>query len=621
MENEQLGPAERITNSLLAYNDHMAHGRPGIVEADPSSTVGVRWTPVTHRVEAGGKVVYKLVEGAKKKTSEVKAGTMRDDMKVVEGGRVVGEYRSPGLFPEVAAWMYAQVAEVWRLNNEFAARWASYAFAQDHRDLKVVLAAFMLVQSRKGDPVLDDGKVIFNDEDFRDVGEAMMLVHKDKKSDLSPKLLLRIHDLLSLPQVAEINRKLGFGQSARHAFTGRWGKAAEKWLKFREDNPKLLESLVKAGYRTTVMELVRRSGFKPSSKRFFEILRWKQIQAKDGRRSLAIGDSVAEAETWEGLSEEQVCQRIVDTKPSYKRLVSLVPGSVGITAAVMAAAVESGSLSDKDLIIATPTLEELGLLKDEAVRARWEKAVKAADDMRASNIASRVRSKEVKEKLAEASDNALKKAVEEVVRGLMVYVLVDISGSMEPAIEAAKSYVARFLQGFPLDRVRVAVFNTVSVEVSIKHPSAAGVQNAFKSVTAGGGTAYKLATWSIQQHKPAEGDDALFIYIGDECDSTQTEFSADVVRSGLNPVAFGLIPIVGSVGRGSAVRNTAKILKIPCFEIDTTTFADPYAIPRTLRNLIASTPAESTGAATAAPRMSLARTILSTPLLAKPHWA
>jgi len=46
---------------------------------------------------------------------------------------------------------------------------------------------------------------------------------------------------------------------------------------------------------------------------------------------------------------------------------------------VVAAAMEAGSLSDKDLVIMTPTLEELGLLSVAPIRERWTKALEAAE--------------------------------------------------------------------------------------------------------------------------------------------------------------------------------------------------------------------------------------------------
>ncbi len=626
---EKLGPAERIINAILAYSDHMVHNRPGVVVPDPTSVTGVKWSPVTHKVEEGQKVVYRL-DKVGKKTNKVRIGVMHDPtemafrhdvLDIMENGRKVGIYRPAGLFPEVAAWMYRQVAAVWTLDNEFAARWASFAFGQEHRDLKVVLAAFMLCQSRKGDPVLgDDGKAAFFDDDFRDIGEAMMLLDRKDGRHLDAKLLLRIQSFLALPEIAAVNRELGFSKSARHPFYGRWNRVVEKWLLYREENPKMLEGLVKNGFRTSVMTLARQVHYKPTSLKFFATLRWKQIQAEDGHRELAIGAAVAAAETWEGLTEEQVCERIIKDKPNMKRIVGLLP--TGMTRAIMAAAIEAGSLSSKDLIISTPTLEELGLLEVQPIREKWEKAIKAAEDMRAANIALRVKSKEVKDKLDEGADNALKKAVEEVITAIRIYLMVDTSTSMEGVFEVVKNVLERFVQGIPLDHLHVAVFTTTGREIKIAHPSRAGIENAFRGVTVGGGTDYGAGIRALQQYKFIGVDeDNVFLFVGDEGHQAP-HFVQAVEASLLKPVAFGLVPFASArYGRGSAVRDTAARLGIPCFEIDERTFADPYAIPRTLRALIASTPVGVRPAKNAPARLSLVETILKTDLLKKPAWA
>ena len=612
MDKENLGPAERIIQTALAYSDHMVHNRPGIVIPDARTTTGVKWFPVTHKVEEGQtKVVYRL-DKVGTKTVKVKLGVLQDDSMVKEGRTVVGRYQPAGLFPEVVAWLYKKVVEVWELDNEFSAHWASYSFSQEHRDLKVILAALMLVQSRKGDPVLDEGKVAFHDDDFRDVGEAMVLLGKD----FNPKMLLRIHEVLSLPAVAEINRELGFGKSARKPFLGRWEKAVTKWLKFREQNPKMLQGLVKAAFRTSVIRLCQMVGYKPESPAFFEALRWKQAQAKDGRRGLAIGAEVTAAESWDGLSEADICERIVADRLNYKRVVGMVPKDVGLTRAIVAATIEAGGFSNKDLIIATPTLEDLGLLKVQDIRERWEKAVKDAEDMRAANIATRVKSKETKEVLKEAADNAVKAAVEEVVKGLRIYFMVDISSSMSDAIVEAKRYLAKFLQGFPQDQIHISTFTTQGREVIVKHNSAAGVENAFRGIRAGGATDYGAGVRVLQHHKPKEDEDVLFLFVGDE----EAKGFADAVRaSGLNPLSFGLVRMRNSPY--TCVQDTATILGIPCFKIDEATFADPYAIPRTVRNLVAATPVGMAPKRAAVARVTLVDTILETKLLEKPAWA
>lgn len=613
---EDLGAAERIIQTLLGYSDHMVHNRPGMVVTDARHTLGVRWEPVTHKEEGGEKVVYRLSKIGKREV-KTRVGTLRADGKILNGGRApVGEYRPAGLFPEVVAWFYQQVAEVWKVDNEFAARWASFQWPQEHRDLKVVLAAFMLVQARKGDPILDGGKVVFHDEDYRDVGEAMCLLFRKDGKDFNPKLLLRVHEVLLLPAVAEINRTLGFGKSARTAFLGRWPKAVEKWLQHREQNPKLLEGLVKAGFRTTVMELARRIGYKPETPGFFEILRWKQAQAKDGRRTIAIGKAVKAAESWAGFTEEQVCQRITQEKPNWKQIVGRLPQTLGVTRAIMAAAIESGSLSDKDLIILTPTLEELGLLNVQEVRERWEKATRSVEDMRAANIARNVKAQAVKEVLEAAADTALKAAVEKVIKNLRVYFIVDISGSMHDSLPRAKAIIGRFLQGFPLASLHVAVFNTAGREVGIAHASAAGVEKAFRGIQAGGGTNYGMGVRALRDHKPKDDEDTLMIFVGDEGQSGT--FDEEVKASGLRPLSFGLVKVPGE--DYGCVTNTAAALGIPCFRIDENTFADPYAIPRTVQALVAATPVGVTRPK-AVPRLTLVDQILKTDLLKKPVWA
>jgi hypothetical protein len=621
---ENLGPAEKIIQSILTYSDHMMHNRPGAVTPDGRTNVGVRWEPVTHKVEdvngTPTKVVYKLTKVGKKQ-SKIKLGTLRADGKIMNGAPTpIAEYRDAGLFPEVAAWFYRQVADVWKLDNEFAARWASFAFGQEHRDLKVVLAAFMLVQSRKGEPVRDAGKVVFYDEDFRDVGEAMMLIRRKDDKDLNPKLLLRIRDVLALPAVAAINRELGFGISTRKPCLGRWEAVVQKWLRHREENPRLLDGLVKAGFRSTVIELAKRVGYKPETPKFFEALRWKQKQADDGRRQMMIGVDVAKAESWAGLSEKDICEKITKDKPDWKRIVGMLPSSVGVTRAVVAAAIEAKALSDRDLIIASSTLEELGLLDVASIRARWEKAVKNAEDTRAANIARNVKSKDIKEKLVEGADAAVKKAVEEVVKHLRIYAFIDKSGSMQQSIEMAKSHIAKLLQGFPLDRIHVAVFDTSGRVIEIKHASTKGVENAFKGITAGGGTEHASGIRALEGFKPKDDEDTLFIFVGDEAESNHKTFEGAVRNSGLRPTAFGMLRVPGE--NGDSVQRTAANLGIPCFMIDEKTFEDAYAIPRTVRNLIAATPVGQVKVVTAAQqRMTLVDQILKTELLKKPTWA
>lgn len=625
---ESLGPAERIVVALTQSTDHLVHNRPGVLIKDTSSPLGVKWFPALWKEEGKDKNVYQL-DRVGKRTHHRKIGKLNGTMEVKDGRTKVGVFRQPGLFPEVAAHMYQQVAEVYELDNEFAAHWASWAFKQEHRDLKVILCALMLVQNRMGEPEIEDGEIAFYDDDFRDVGEAMCLI-REKKVDLNPKLLLRVGDVLNLPEISEINRKMGFGVSTRNPARGRYYKVVEKWLRYREDNLPMLEGLVKAGFKSAVKKLARRVGYKPSSPKFFEVLGWKQSQAKDGRREMAIGETW-EQETWEGKTEKQICKIIMKEKPSWKVVAGMLPKDVGMTRAIVAAAVEAGSMSDKDLIIMSPTIEELGLNKVASVKKRWEAALKNADDRRAENIARNVKSKDMKAQLEIAADKSSEKAMEEATRDLRIYVLIDISSSMGVALDKSKEYLPKLLAGFPLERTHIAVFNSMGKEVTLKSSTRAGVANALKSFRAGGMTSHSAGIWALREHKLQEGEDALMIFIGDQGDNQggPNTMAECVQRTGFNPVAFGLLHVeAGGMGlhgrRASAVVDTAALLNIPCFDVDENMFRadDPYAVTRLLRNLIASTPVgqRPVGAAPSK-RKSLVEQILETELLTKPVWA
>lgn len=617
---EALGPAERTIRALGTFTDHLVHNRPGLVTPDARTNIGVRWVQATWRKqEDGSKVVFTCAKVGKK-TVETRVGVLAEDGKtVMANGRPMGEFRNPGLFPEVATYLYRQIAEVFQMDNEFAARWASWAFMQDRRDLKTVLAAFMLTQDRKGDPHVEDGEVIFTDDDYRSVGEAMILI-RQKGVDLNPKQVLLIGEVLRLPKVHEINRAVGFAKSAKNPQMRRYKKAVHKWLRYREENPKMLEGLVKAGFTGTVRDLAKRTGYKPLTSDFFKTVRWKQKQATDGRRSIGLDLQIEAAESWDGLTEAEVCGRIVADKPKWKVLVGRLPEGIGLTRAVVAAAVEAGSLSDKDLIILTPTLEDLGLLTVEPVASAWKGACQRAEDQRARNIARNVKSKEAKEGLEDAADVATAKAIEKVTKDLRVYFIIDKSGSMGPAIEAAKRCLAKFLGGFPLDRTHVSVFNTYGTEIRIQSPRSAAVTHAFRGHNAGGGTRYGEGVRALQNYKPADGEDALFIFVGDEQGEQGGQLARVVQATGINPVAFGLLRF-GRRGPNT-VSSAAAVLGIPCFQIEESLFDDPYAVTQTLTNLIAATPVGHAPVGRPVPRReTLVEQILKTPLLAKPVWA
>src|SRR5512139_2888214 len=115
---ESLGPAEKLVQLIINFPDQLWHNRPGVVR-------GRKW----------------------------RAATRQEVEQFRKSGRAAdGEFRQAG--PKLAAIekVYGTLAEIWQANNELAARLGSYVMREtDWRDMKVVCAAFLLVQSRAGE--------------------------------------------------------------------------------------------------------------------------------------------------------------------------------------------------------------------------------------------------------------------------------------------------------------------------------------------------------------------------------------------------------------------------------------------------------------------------------------
>ncbi|WP_426749511.1 vWA domain-containing protein [Myxococcus sp. Y35] len=548
----QHGPAERLLDLVLGGSAHLWHNRPGL---DVNGT----WYAAAHATPFQR-----------------------------ERGRPV----RPGLFVPAAVKLYGQLLDIYKLNAELMAHFASYALTQtDWRDLKVATCALMLVQEHAGQPVRDEhGGIAFHDDDWRAIGEAMVL-HYERKSTrmLTPKAVLRVAELLEHPDIARLNREAGFGDPAsRKAPLGRWKRVASKWLAAREANLPMLQGLVKAGYKETLKKLARKAGYKPRTQGFFEVLGWKQKQCAQGHREVGLnGLTLVKRERFDGLSEAEICEWIDLERLSYKEVVGRLPKDVGLTPAIMAALLPS--LSDRDLRLMTPTLEELGLMEDAAIRARWEKAVQTATDQRALNIAKNVRNESLRRKLEEASDNAARKAVEEATAetDVRVMFLIDKSGSMEGAIESSKEALARILAGFPMDKLHVAAFDTMGTVLRPKAANRVAVQHMLVGLKASGGTTHAAALHALHRDGvriPGEAK-LVVIVVGDEAGEPGDQLARAFRDLGYAVSALAMLVSVAHA-RGSTVRTCAAQLRVPFSEVNVDQFEDPYQVPRVLKALL-----------------------------------
>lgn len=570
---EQRGAAERLLDTVLSSGAHLWHNRPGV-------DVNGVWQPAT---------------------------------------RATRDRVAPGLFVPAATRLYGRLLDIHRLDPDLMAHFASYALvATDWRDLKVAACALMLVQDRSGAPVRDDdGSIAFYDDDYRVIGEAMVLHYeRGSKRMMTPKAVLRVAQLLEVAEIAALNRAAGFGDPAsRRPPLGRWPKAARQWLEVRERNLPLLEGLVAAGYKETIKAIARKSGYKPQSARFFEILGWAQKQSDAGHRAVGLEGLVLQRrERFEGMDEAAICERIVGDRLTFKDAVGRLPAGMGLTPAILVALLPT--LSDRDLRVMTPTLESLGLLADAEVRARWERAIEEATDQRALNIARNVRSKELRERLSEAADVAARKAVSETIGDDQVEVmfLIDTSGSMQRAIEDSKEALSRILAGFPLERVHIAAFDTTGRVLVPKAATRTAVNHLLGHLHAGGGTHHASALYALRRsgYVVPEAAKLIVIVVGDEAGEDGRTFAAAFAEHGYQPAAIALIVSVSrGWGRGTTVRDAAATLAVPFSEVAVDQFADPYQVTRILKALL-DAPVAAGGPS------GLVDRILATPLLEKP---
>ncbi|MBO0869447.1 MAG: hypothetical protein J2P15_12860 [Micromonosporaceae bacterium] len=582
---EQRGAAERLLALVLNSGAHLWHNRPGM---DVAGT----WRPAVRANQYNGSRV------------------------------------APGLFVPAAEKLYGELLEIYRLDPELAAHFASYAATQtEWRDLQVACAALMLVQPRAGAPVRDeDGSVAFFDDDYRAVGEAMILRYPSraeaaaagKGTAMTPKGVLRVGLLLEEPRIAALNRGAGFADvTGTRPALGRWPSAARQWLAHRERNAWLLEGLVSTGYKETIKKLVRKCGYRPESERFFEILGWPQKQSPAGHRRIGLdGLNLTKRERFDGLSEVEICEKIVAEGLSYKQTVGRLPAGTGLTPAIMVALLPS--LSDRDLRMLTPTLESLGLLADEQIRTRWEKALQTATDQRALNVARNVRNRQLREKLEGAAEAAVARAVSEATADEEVHVffLIDKSGSMQGAIDKSKEALVKILAGFPAQRLHIATFDTTGRVLRPKATTRVGVEHMLRGVTAGGGTWHARAVRALSADgvRVPAGDKLIVIVVGDEAGERGEQFAGSFAEYGYHPAAIALIVNVDDPRyRGSTVRDAARHLSLPYAEVEVAQFEDPYQVTRVLKALL-DAPVATGPAATA----GWLDRVLATPILAKP---
>jgi len=344
------------------------------------------------------------------------------------------------------------------------------------------------------------------------------------------------------------------------------------------------------------------------------VLGRKQNQSAEGERTIGLTDLQIGKLSFDDLSEKDICETIVAEKLGWKQVMGMLPRRLGLTAAIFVAMLDQ--FSDKDLTILTPTLEELGLLKHEPIKRRWQEAIQKQDDQRARNIAKNIRDRELAGKLEASADAAVTKAVAEATKEADIHIMfiIDTSGSMQGAIETSKEALSMIVQGFPPEKLHIASFNTTGTVLKPRHHSAAGVQHMLKGIGASGGTIYSSGVRVFHDNGVRIPKDANLILfaVGDEAGEQGDLFAANLQQWGYVPKAIAhIVNVARNENRGSTVRRAAEVLGVPYTEVNVEQFTDVYQVQRTLKAVLEAQPHREKG--------SMIEKIMQTELLVSPY--
>lgn len=295
----------------------------------------------------------------------------------------------------------------------FLAHLTSYIFRHSQsKDLKVFLAFVNSLSSADGSKFTEESEI--RKPNLRYLAYAAL-----HDRSMNPKMVLRTLELantkISIP---------GYLSNSRHLTTG-MKNAFRKYLLFREANPYILESQVKAGFKERIKNIYRILHMNPSDAAA-ATLRWRQ---KD--REITITRQFS----FDGLTHLQIAEMIQSEKIPYLTAM----GELGrveqkVTKPIAVALLEQAS--GDQAVIMTSTFDSAGVLSDPEVKALYEEKIASAKTTldRAKTISKNV-SKEVGELLKKAKSDKRKEATIGMGK---IFVHLDLSDSMDSGIEVAR---------------------------------------------------------------------------------------------------------------------------------------------------------------------------------------
>ena len=299
----------------------------------------------------------------------------------------------------------------------FLAHFTSFVIDKiNSNDLKVISTFFNSLSDADGTPFIiqeKDGKVYnskYKKPNFRVISQAALFA-------MEPKLVLRVLKLAK--------KKESYGgmflegtHLSKHLVI-----ALKKYLRYRENNPKMIKGIKKAGLGNIYKNLYRMARIAPSNEAA-SILRWEQ---KDGRLI-----EKRDALSFDGLDDLAIAEKIRNEKIPVQVALGMLPNEISPVIAVSILEQSTGNQA----IILHSLFEGQGLMQDKEVQELFEKKISTAKDAidRVEKINSNI-SEATKKIMDETKSNIRKQQTGNIGK---VFVHIDISSSMHSAIDFAK---------------------------------------------------------------------------------------------------------------------------------------------------------------------------------------
>lgn len=462
----------------------------------------------------------------------------------------------------------------------FLAHFTSYAFRKlDSKDLKVVACFINSLSDADGTPFYAGAEL--KKPNLRTISQAAF-------NELDPKLALRVLKL------ANSKRQIGSKQMGTH-FSRTMKTAAEKYIRFREANPKALEGIRKAGLSNTFKSLYRIARIAPTPEAV-QTLRWKQ---KPGFPGSDVKIEKSSMFDFSGLTDLQIAEKIRKEGLKPQTVLGALPDKIS---PVIAAAIMEQCTGDQAVVL-TSMFEEQGLLKHKEVREIYDAKIRTA-----KQALDRV--ERIKQDLNESTKALLKDAKADVRKDQVgdigkVFVHIDISGSMHQAIEIAKdkgSIIAECVKN-PEKNFHWGVFQSVGQLLGTPQKfTKDGFMAALYGVRPGGGT----QCFALFQHARQLGCDTdIFITDGGQTDGDSATILRQFITKGVKMPKNVVIVKCGNYG--PALENGFRAVGVPVSTIDQNQLSESALVTQAIKTAVL-------GASVVIDE------IMATPLLELPKW-